>query len=175
MQLSPSTQYPTCQHAGLCRYPWWGRRHPLQLHAETGGRRRPDHPNPQWWYRRLRSLGVLDIKDASCRQDWNGKVEWRCLTHQRNCSAVRPQKVQSTSRYPRTVRLRYSVVPLWKRKKVSAQAPRDIPGLDQVLGQPGATHAKLQETAHTFILLTPLRTEGVYNNEWRTCSLLPWT
>ena len=28
----------------------------------------------------------------------NGKVEWRCLGHQRNCSAVRPQKVQSASR-----------------------------------------------------------------------------
>ena len=27
-----------------------------------------------------------------------------------------------------------------------------IPGLDQVLGQPGATHAQLQETAHTFFL-----------------------
>ena len=35
------------------------------------------------------------------------------------------QKVQSASRYPRTVRLRYSVVPLWKRKNVIAQAPRD--------------------------------------------------
>ena len=28
----------------------------------------------------------------------------------------------------------------------------DIPGLDQVLGQPGATHAQLQETAYTFFL-----------------------
>ena len=119
------------------------------LKAEAEG-----HPNSQWWYRRLRSLGVLDIKDASCCQDSNGKVEWRCLGHQRNCSAVRPQKVQSASRYPRTVTLRYSVVPLWKRKKVSAQSPRDIyiPGLDQVLGQPGAAHAQLHETAYTFFL-----------------------
>ena len=29
---------------------------------------------------------------------------------------------------------------------------RDIPGLDQVLGQPGATHVQLQETAYTFFL-----------------------
>ena len=61
--------------------------------------------------------------------------------------------MQSTYRYPRTVRLRYSVIPLWKRKKVSAQAPIDrYTSLDQVLGQPGVTHAQLQETAHTFFL-----------------------
>lgn len=29
----------------------------------------------------------------------------------------------------------------------------DIPGLDQVLGEPGATHAQLKATAHTFFLL----------------------
>ena len=29
---------------------------------------------------------------------------------------------------------------------------RDLPGLDQVLGQPGATHTQLQETASTFFL-----------------------
>ena len=28
----------------------------------------------------------------------------------------------------------------------------NIPGLDQVLGQPGMTHAQLQETAYTFFL-----------------------
>ena len=148
MQLSPSTQHLTRQDAGLCC----------------------------WWCRRLRSLGVLDIKDASCRQDSNGKVEWRCLGRQWNCSAVRPQKVQSTSRYPRTVRLRYSVVPLWKRKKVSAQAPRD-------------RYTRFRSSARSawrdprsapgysiivYVLLTLLRTEGMYNNEWRTWSLLPW-
>ena len=53
-------------------------------------------------------LGVLDIEYASGRQDSNGEVEWRYLGHQQNCSAVRPQKVQSTSRYPRNVRLQYS-------------------------------------------------------------------
>ena len=42
MQVSPSTQHSTRQQAGLCCYPWWGRHHPLQLHAESGGRRRPD-------------------------------------------------------------------------------------------------------------------------------------
>ena len=56
--------------------------------------------------------------------------------------------MQSTYRYPRTVRLRYNVIPLWKREKVSAQAPIDIPGFDIVLAQPGVT----QETAHTFFL-----------------------
>ena len=82
------------------------------------------------------------------------RFKWRCLGHQRNCSAVRPQKVQSASRYPRTVRLRYSVVLLWKKGKRSALKllEIDIPGLDQVLGQPGATHAQLQETAYTFFL-----------------------
>ena len=38
----------------------------------------------------------------------------------------------------------------------------DIPGLDQVLGQAGATHAPGDST---HILLTPLWTEGMYNNE----------
>ena len=39
---------------------------PLQLHAESGGRRRSDYPNPQWRHRRPCALGVLDIEDASC-------------------------------------------------------------------------------------------------------------
>ena len=40
-----------------------------------------------------------------------------------------------------------------EKKKVSAQAPRDrYTSLDQVLDQPGATHAQIQETAHTFFL-----------------------
>ena len=58
--------------------------------------------------------------------------------------------MQSTSRYPRTVRLRYSVIHLWKKKKVSAQDPR--PDLEQLLGQPGVAHAQLHETAYTFFL-----------------------
>ena len=62
--------------------------------------------------------------------------------------------MQSASRYPRTVRLRYSVVLLWKRGKRSALKllEIDIPGLDQVLGQPGAIHAHLQEAAYTCFL-----------------------
>ena len=39
----------------------------------------------------------------------------------------------------------------------------DIPGLGQVLGQPGATHAQLQETAYTFFL--PLYGQKGCDNE----------
>ena len=55
------------------------------------------------------------------------KFRWkrRCLGLQQNCSAVWPQKVQPTYRCPRTVRLWHSFVPLWKRKAVSAEAPRN--------------------------------------------------
>ena len=51
------------------------------------------------------------------------------------------------------IKLRYSVVPLWKRKQSALKLLEiDIPGLDQVLGHPGATLAQFQETAHTFFL-----------------------
>lgn len=43
--------------------------------------------------------------------------------------------------------------PFGKAKKTALKLQEiDIPGLDQVLGQPGATHAQFQETAHTFFL-----------------------
>ena len=43
--------------------------------------------------------------------------------------------------------------PFVKGKKAALKLLEiDIPGLDQVLGQPGATDAQLQETAHTFFL-----------------------
>ena len=168
MQLSPSTQHPTRQNAGLCRYPWRGRRHPMQLHAESGDRRRPDHSYPQWWYRRLRYLGVLDIQGASCRQDSKGKVEWRYLGHQRNCSAVGPQKVQSTSRYPHTVRLRYNAVPLWNGKKsaltlLEINIPNSRSSARTAWRDPPSAP---RDSIH--IPLTHLRTEDMYNNEWRT-------
>ena len=47
----------------------------------------------------------------------------KCLGHQRNCSAVRSQKVQSASRYPRCDTVSY---PFGKGKKISAQFPREI-------------------------------------------------
>ncbi|KAK2166834.1 hypothetical protein NP493_1302g00047 [Ridgeia piscesae] len=81
------------------------------------------------------------------RQDSNGKngmaMSW---TSTKLFSGLAPKSAVNF-RYPRTVRLRYSVVPLWKRKKVSAQVLEiDIPGLDQC-SAPGAIHAQLQETA----------------------------
>ena len=47
----------------------------------------------------------------------------------------------------------------------------DIPGLDQVLGQPDMSHAQLNATADSFYLT--LWTEQLYGNECRSCSLLP--
>ena len=53
--------------------------------------------------------------------------------------------------------------PFGKGKKSALKLLQiDIPGLDQVLGQPGAIHAPGDSID---ILLTPLRTEGMYNNE----------
>ena len=46
----------------------------------------------------------------------------------------------------------------------------DIPGLDQVLGQPDATHAQLKATADSFYL--PIWPKKLYGSEWRSCSLL---
>ena len=46
----------------------------------------------------------------------------------------------------------------------------DIPGLDQVLGQPDASDAQLKATADSFYL--PIWPEKLYGNEWRSCSLL---
>ena len=43
--------------------------------------------------------------------------------------------------------------PFGKGKKSALRLlETDIPGFDQVLGQPGATNAQLQETAYTFFL-----------------------
>ena len=56
---------------------------------------------------------------------------------------------------PLAFSVRYSVVRLWKRKKTRSALKLleiDLPGLDQVLGQPGMTHVLLQETAYTFFL-----------------------
>ena len=55
--------------------------------------------------------------------------------------------------------------PFGKRKQSALKLlEMDIPGLDQVLGQPVATHAQLKATADSFFLPL-LRTEELYDNE----------
>ena len=73
--------------------------------------------------------------------------------------------MQSTFRYPRTIKLRYSVIPLWKRKKVSAQAPRDKHTRSRSCAQTTWRDPRSAPGDSIDILLTPLRTEGMYNNE----------
>ena len=83
---------------------------------------------------------------------------------QHNHSAARPYKVQPASRSPCAVGLRYGVVPVRKRKKSAIKLLEiDIPGHDEVLGQPDASHAQLKATADSFYL--PLWTEKLYGNE----------
>ena len=66
--------------------------------------------------------------------------------------------MQSTSRYPRTVRLRYSVVPLWKRKKVCAQAPRDRYTRFRSSARSAWRDQRSAPGDSIHILLTPLQT-----------------
>ena len=92
-------------------------------------------------------------------EKWNGDVLDNTV------KAVRPQKVQSTSWFQRTVRLRYSVVPLWKRKQVTAQAPRDRYTRSRSSARLTAWHDPRSAPGDSIhILLTPLRTEWMYNN-----------
>ena len=57
------------------------------------------------------------------------------------------------SRSPCAVGLRYGVVPVRKRKKSAIKLLEiDIPGHDEVLGQPDASHAQLKATADSFYL-----------------------
>ena len=70
--------------------------------------------------------------------------------------------MQSTSRYPRTVRLRYSVIPLWKRENVSAQAPRDRYTRSRSSARSFWRDPRSVPGDGTHVLLTPLRTEGMY-------------
>ena len=63
--------------------------------------------------------------------------------------------MQPAARYPCAVVCDTVSYPFGKGKKeVGAQAPGDIyiPGLDQVLGQPGATHSQLKARADSFFL-----------------------
>ena len=59
--------------------------------------------------------------------------------------------MQSASRIPRAVGCDTVSYPFGKLKK-SALKLIDIPGLDQVLGQPVATHGRLKATADGFSL-----------------------
>ena len=55
------------------------------------------------------------------------------------------------SRSPCAVGLRYGVVPVRKRKKSAIKLLEiDIPGHDEVLGQPDASHAQLKATASIY-------------------------
>ena len=58
-----------------------------------------------------------------------------------------------------TVRLRYGVVPLPKKKEVDTQAP------DHVFGQAGMTHARLNATADSFVFLFYGQKSSVTKND----------
>ena len=74
--------------------------------------------------------------------DINETVQWSDL---RKCS-----KLLGIHALPCCDTVSYS---FGKRKKSALKLLEiDIPDLDQVLGQPGATHAQLQETAYTILL-----------------------
>ena len=93
-------------------------------------------------------------------EKWNGDV----LVINETVQRLGPKK-QSTSRYPRTVRLRYSVIPLWKRNKVSAQAPRERYTRSRSSARSAWRDPRSAPGDSIHILLTPLREEGMYNNE----------
>ena len=108
-----------------------------------------------YWISRMRVIANIQME-----------VEWRCPGCQQNHSAVRLQKVQLASRCPHTVGWRYVVMPLRKRKALALNILEiDIPGHDEVLGQLSTTHDQLKATADTFLLLTPLWREELYDNE----------
>ena len=132
---------------------------------ESGGSRCPDHPNPQcdtdvfvlleYWTSRMRVVAKIQM------EKWNGDI----LDINETVQWLGPQKVQSTSRYPRTIRLRYSVIPLWKRKKVSTQAHRDRYTRSRSSARTTWHNPRSAPGDSIHILLTPLRTEGMHNNE----------
>ena len=90
-----------------------------------------------------------------------------CTGH-RGCGSSTTSKWRSGM----AVGLRYGVVPVRKRKKSAIKLlEMDIPRLEQVLGQPDASHRQLKATADSFYL--PVWTEKLYGNECSSCSLLP--
>ena len=109
----------------------------------------------EYWTSRMRVVAKIQM------EKWNGDI----LDINETVQWLGPQKVQSTSRYPCTIRLRYSVIPLWKRKKVSAQAHRDRYTRSRSSARTTWHDPRSARGDSIHILLTPLRTEGMYNNE----------
>ena len=109
----------------------------------------------EYWTSRMHVVAKIQM------EKWNGDI----LDINETVQWLGPQKVQSTSRYPCTIRLRYSVIPLWKRKKVSAQAHRDRYTRSRSSARTTWHDPRLARGDSIHILLTPLRTEGMYNNE----------
>ena len=105
----------------------------------------------EYWTSRMRVVAKIQL------EKWNGDILDINETVQR--------LVQSTSRYPCTIRLRYSVIPLWKRTKVSAQAPRDRYTRSRSSARTTWGDPRAAPGGSKHILLTPLRTEGMYSNE----------
>ena len=103
----------------------------------------------EYWTSRMRVVAKIQM------EKWNGDI----LDINETVQWLGPQKVQSTSRYPRTIRLRYSVI------KVSAQAPRDRYTRSRSSARTTWHNPRSAPGDSIHILLTPLRTEGMYNNE----------
>ena len=116
-----------------------------------------------YWTSRMRIAAKIQM------EKWNGDV----LDIDETVRRLGPRKYnQLLGNHALSVR--YSVIPLWERKAVSAQAPRDryTRSRSSVRTAWRDPHSAPGDSIHH--RLTPLRTKELYNNELCTCSLLPW-
>ena len=107
-----------------------------------------------YWTSRMRVAAKIQM------EKWNGDV----LDINETVRRLGPRKC-SQLLGNHALSVRYSVIPLWERKAVSARAPRDRHTRSRSSARTAwrDPHSAPGDSIH--LLLTPLRTKDLYNNE----------